>query len=104
MRFDSKIKFWYAKSGYDPTTGKYESGKELVHEDTANVTDMGTDRSANLLGNYTKNAKVIRFLHSIPVMAFDYLTINDGDACYRLNTQREPLKGRTMIVGEDIGN
>ena len=102
MRMTHKIKFYHRESLYDPDEHENLDDIELVHEDMANVTDVGTDRSQALLGNYTKQAKVIRLLHPLSVV-FDYLTIDDDDTHYRMQTQRTPLKGHTLIVGEDIG-
>lgn len=97
-----KIKFYHVESLYDPDEHGYIDDVELLHEDMANVTDMGTSRSQELLGNYIKQAKVIRLLHPLNVI-FDYLTIDDEPTHYRMQTQRTPLKGNTLIVGEDIG-
>lgn len=94
MVFDSVVKFYKEdRRGNNP---------ELLVEDMANVTDLGTDRSAQLLGNINQQALVVRTAHPITV-TFSYLTINDGEKLYRLTTSRKPLKGNTLIVGEDIG-
>lgn len=94
MRMDSVVKFYQE----DHRSGDIK----LVAEDMANVTDVGVDRSANVLGNINQRALVVRTLHPVEV-GFSYLTIDDGDKHYRLTTGRRPLKGNTMIVGEDIG-
>lgn len=94
MRFDSAAKFYTEpRRGSDPD--------KLVAEDMANVTDLGTDRSTQLLGNINQRALVVRTIHPVTV-TWSYLTINDGDKHYRLTTARTPLKGNTLIVGEDI--
>lgn len=94
MRMDKVVKFY--QEGH--RTGEIK----LVGVDMANVTDVGVDRSAKVLGNLNQRSLVVRTLHS-PVAAFSYLTIDDGPKRYRLTTGRQPLKGNTMIVGEDIG-
>lgn len=94
MRMDSVVKFYQE--------GHRSGDIKLVAENMANVTDVGVDRSANVLGNINQRALVVRTLHPVEV-GFSYLTIDDGDNHYRLTTGRRPLKGNTMIVGEDIG-
>lgn len=94
MRMDSVVKFYQE--------GRRSGDVKLVAEDMANVTNVGVDRSANVLGNINQRSLVVRTLHPVEV-GFSYLTIDDGDKHYRLTTGRRPLKGNTMIVGEDIG-
>ena len=95
MRYDNVVKFYFE--------GRKSGEVSLVAEDLANVTDVGVDRSANVLGNINQRSLVVRTLHPL-LVAFSYLTINDGDKHYRLTTRRDPLKGHTLIVGEDIGH
>lgn len=94
MRMDSVVKFYQE--------GHRSGDIKLVAEDMANVTDVGVDRSANALGNINQRALVVRTLHPVEV-GFSYLTIDDSPKRYRLTTARKPLKGNSMIVGEDIG-
>lgn len=94
MRMDSVVKLYQE--------GRRSGDVKLVAEDMANVTDVGVDRSVNVLGNINQRSLVVRTLHPVEV-SFSYLTIDDGDKHYRLTTGRRPLKGNTMIVGEDIG-
>ncbi|MBD5429342.1 MAG: hypothetical protein HDR40_05440 [Lactobacillus sp.] len=103
MRMTHKVKFYRSDSFYDPDAHEFADDVKVVHEDMANVTDMGTNRSQELLGNYVKQAKVVRLLHPLHTV-FDYLTIDNSDTHYRMQTQRTPLKGYTLIVGEDIAN
>lgn len=91
MLMDSVVKFY--------REGRKAGDDRLVAEDIANVTDMGIDRTNQLIGNINQ---LVRTLHSVEV-GFSYLTINDGDKHYRLTTRRDPLKGNTLIVGEDVG-
>lgn len=93
MRMDSVVKFYKEDRRGNP---------ELVAEDMANVTDMGIDRTNELTGNINQRSLIVRTLHPLEV-AFSYLTINDDDKAYRLTTRRDPLKGNTLIVGEDVG-
>lgn len=94
MRMDSVVRFYQE--------GRRSGDVKLVAEDMANVTDVGIDRSANVLGNINQRSLVVRTLHPLEI-SFSYLTIDDGDKRYRLTTKRQPLKGNTLIVGEDIG-
>lgn len=95
MLMDSVVKFY--------REGRKAGDDRLVAEDIANVTDMGIDRTNQLIGNINQRSLVVRTLHSVEV-GFSYLTINDGDKHYRLTTRRDPLKGNTLIVGEDVGS
>ena len=100
MRMDSKIRFYSeSKRKYNPHTSKYEGGNELVATRYGNVTDVGTNRSVELFGKYDQQAKTVRFSEPVTV-SWSYLTIDDGSVKYRLNTERRPLKGVSLIVGE----
>lgn len=100
MRMDSKISFYSdSKRRYNPHTSKYEGGTELVAIRYGNVTDVGTNRSVELFGKYDQRAKAIRFSEPVTV-SWSYLTIDDSPVKYRLNTERRPLKGVSLIVGE----
>lgn len=100
MRMDSKISFYSeSKRRYNPHASKYEGGTELVATRYGNVTDVGTNRSVELFGKYDQRAKTIRFSEPVTV-SWSYLTIDDSPVKYRLNTERRPLKGVSLIVGE----
>ena len=64
----------------------------------ANVTELGTNRSMELLGSYTANSKVVR-LGSVPGK-WSYLMIGDIDKKYRLQTSRQTQKMTSLLVGE----
>lgn len=100
MIFDHKIKFYSeSKRKYNPHTSNYEGTTELVATRYGNVTDIGTNRSVELFGKYDQQAKTIRFSEPVTV-SWSYLTIDDSPVKYRLNTERHPLKGVSLIVGE----
>lgn len=100
---DSIVQFYSTRDRkYNPHTSRYEGGTELVDELEANVTDVGTDRSAQILGNLNANSKVIR-TYEEPPANWDYVIIDGHVTHYRLQTQRKPLKLFTLIVGEDNG-
>ena len=100
MRMDTKINF-YSESGrhYNPHKSKYEGDPELVATRYGNVTDVGANRSVELFGKYDQRAKTVRFSEPVDTN-WSYLTIGDSSIKYRLNTERRPLKGVSLIVGE----
>ncbi|WP_056995168.1 hypothetical protein [Limosilactobacillus equigenerosi] len=103
MRFDSVIKFYSEKGKhYDPKVHGYVGGNQLVSEIMANVTDLGTTRSVQILGSINQEAKVLRLLNPEPP-DWSFLTIDDGDKHYRRTTTRTVLKGNTLIVGGENG-
>ncbi|MBM6954627.1 hypothetical protein H5971_02965 [Lactobacillus coleohominis] len=103
MRMDSIVSFYSATGRkYNPHTHQYEGETKMVVELPANVTDVGTDRSVQVLGNLNANSKVVR-TYEEPPAKWDYLLIDGHVTHYRLQTQRKPLKLFTLIVGEDNG-
>ena len=104
MRKTEIIKFYFQdENGYDPYSEEDTTTEpKLVAKRYANVTDVGTNRLVELFSNLNQNAKVIRL--DCPVNdSWSYLTIDDELTKYRLETQRRPLKGTTLIVGEASG-
>ncbi len=103
MRMDSIVEFHLLeKAHYDPHQHGYVDGEDQVTKLPANVTDVGTDRSSQVLGNLNANSKVVR-TYEKPPAKWDYLLIDGHVTKYRLVTQRKPLKLFTLIVGEDNG-
>lgn len=103
VRYDKLVTFYAAGDRhYDPKTHGYVGGPKMVGTILANITDLGTDRSAQVLGNIDTKAKVIRLIAPAPDK-WDWLTIGNDGPKYRLTTSREVLKGNTLIVGEDNG-
>lgn len=101
--FDHQVTFVFKqKRKYNPLTHKYEGNLVKSEPYCANITDVGTNRSVQLFGNYQQEAKVVR-LTKEPPASWDYLTIDDGDTAYVLQTMRKPLKYFTLIVGESNG-
>lgn len=98
MRLDHDVTFWLDDEAYDPKTHQYGSPKKVATV-AANVTDLGTDRSVQLFGNYNQKAKTIRMAEPINAN-WSYLTIDDNSTKYGLNTDRQPLQNATLIVGE----
>ena len=103
MRFDRKIEFYSkAQRKYNPHTHQYEGKPVLVDSIRANVTDIGTNRSVQLFGNYNQNSKVVRTIKEPPAN-WDYVMIGNHNQKYVLQTSRKPLKHYTLIVGESNG-
>ena len=90
MRLDHEVKFWTDDEEYNPQTHEYGDPKEVATA-AACVTDMGTEKSAQLFGNYAQKAKVIRLTEPITAN-WSYLTIDDEATHYALNTARVPLQ------------
>lgn len=100
MRFNNLVHFFSeADRKYNPESGEYEGGIEEVATVSANVTDLGATRSVELFGKYDASSKVVRTVEPIKV-AWSYLTIDDDEAKYALQTSRQPLKNASLIVGE----
>ena len=98
MRLDTVVKFYSeSERHYDPKTHGYVGGVTLVATVMANVTELGTNRSMELLGSYTANSKVVRLVGSVP-QKWSYLMI--GDKKYRLQTSRQTQKMTSLLVGE----
>ena len=99
MRLDTVVKFYSeSERHYDPKAHGYVGGVTLVATVMANVTELGTNSSMELLGSYTANSKVVR-LGSVPGK-WSYLMIGDIDKKYRLQTSRQTQKMTSLLVGE----
>ena len=103
MIFDHKV-YFYNKSArkYNPPTHQYDGDPKLIDSMVANVTDVGTNRSVQLFGNYNENSKVVRTVKEPPAN-WDYGMIDNHDPKLVLQTSRKPLKYFTLIVGESNG-
>lgn len=87
---------------YDPKQHKYVGDEAPVVKLRANVTDLGTEKSVQLFGDYKHRALVIR-LTKEPPARWSHLTLDGDSKKYVLNTMRTPLKYYTLIVGESDG-
>lgn len=103
MRYNNVIRFYSeGKRRYNFQTSQSEGDPVLLLEVMGNVTDMGADRSKNLLDSITQGAKVVRLVEPVDVK-WSYLTIDDSPKKYRLRTVIKPLKNYSLLVGEDVG-
>ena len=78
MRYDSLISF--VEEGlevYDPATGDYITSEPVSIEKWANVSDLGEEKKALVVGDLSKKAKVIR-LDGVFKDSFDWIEY-DGD-------------------------
>ena len=100
MRFPYDIQFYSnVEEHYDPKVGDYVGGPELVGEEIANVTEIGTDTSVQDFGDIATKNLVIRLVNDVDYK-WAYLTINGLEQKYKPITTRKPLKNNTLIVGE----
>lgn len=100
MIYDHEVRFYSKKDRkYNPHTHGHEGEIKEVGSLIANVTDLGTNRSVELFGNYSQNSLVVRTIKEPPI-SWDYMTIDNGSTHYKRQTQRKPLKYCTLIVGE----
>lgn len=103
MRYNSVIKFYSeGVKRYNFQTSKSEGEPKLLYEAMGNVTDLGVDRSKNLLDSIVQGAKVIRLVEPVN-LKWSYLTIDDSPKKYRLKTVIKPSKYFSLLVGEDVG-
>lgn len=103
MRYSNVIRF-YSESNkrYNFQTSRSEGSPKLLLEVMGNVTDMGVDRSKNLLDSISQGTKIVRLVEPVN-FKWSYLTIDDSPKKYRLRTSMTPLKNYSLLVGEDIG-
>lgn len=102
MRYDTEILFIKdgAGSHYDPDLGEWIDDEPIVTATTANVTDLGTDRSVVLFGSIKQGAKVIRTQPLFLIPEWD--TIEIAGRSYQLTTARQPLDRNSLIVEEVV--
>ena len=99
MRYTDEITFVKrGSSNYDPDLGEHVEGEPTKTGTSANVTDIGTDRSITLFGDIEQGAKVIRTMPLFDVPEWDYIEY-EGKT-YQLTTERSPDKQHTLIVEE----
>ncbi|UQS82604.1 hypothetical protein MOO45_02855 [Bombilactobacillus folatiphilus] len=104
MRKTNDVKFYIENSdsgGYNPITGEYDDGENLVATLPANVTDLSIDRAKQLFGDILDVKKVVRAFKPVD-FDWSYCVINDIK--YQLTTQTNTLNGSSsLIVGRING-
>lgn len=98
MRYDSLISF--VKEGsevYDPATGDYITSEPVLVEKWANVSDLGEEKKALVVGDLSKKAKVVR-LDGVFRDSFDWIDY-DGDK-YVVTLPKFHRRETVFYVGE----
>ncbi len=98
MRLDTDVVF--VKNGseaYDPVAGEVVASNPIETVVSANVTDLGTERSMKLFGDVNEQRLVIRLLEPY-TETFDYIRIKSKT--YKQTTVRDPSMRSSMIVDE----
>lgn len=102
MRYTDEITFVKkGKSKYDPDQGKHvelESSKKT--DTTANVTELGVEKSITLFGSIQQGALVIR---TMPLFfAPEWDQIEYEGKTYQLTKEQHPSNLHTIIVEEVV--
>ncbi|EOI00678.1 hypothetical protein UAY_01781 [Enterococcus moraviensis ATCC BAA-383] len=102
MRYDKSIVFVAesSESHYDADLGEWVESEPKRTDTTANVTDLGTDRSVAIFGTINEGAKVIRTQPLFSVPKWDYIEYRGKT--YQLVTERVPQERHSLIVQEVI--
>ena len=83
-------------SHYDPDLGEWVE-KELTRAVfSANITDIGTDRSAKVFGDIKQGAKVMRMMPLFNMPEYDYIEFDNKK--WALMTYRNPSERNTFIL------
>lgn len=104
MRYNTEIFFVKEGAGshYDPDLGEWVDEEPTCTATSANVTDLGTNRSVALFGSIKQGAKVIRTQPLFLIPEWDTVEI-DGKS-YQLTTARQPLNRNSLIVEEVVAS
>lgn len=98
MRYDSLISFVIeGLEVYDSTTGDYTTSEPVYIEKWANVSDLGEEKKALVVGDLSKKAKVIR-LDGVFKDSFDWIEY-DGDK-YVVTLPKYHRRETVFYVGE----
>lgn len=85
-------------SYYDPDLGEHIEQLPIKKTTSANVTDIGTNRSVTLFGSIKQGAKVIRTMPLFVMPEWDHIEF-EGKT-YQLMTERVPSQRHMLIVEE----
>lgn len=102
MRYTDEITFVKesSESHYDPDLGEYVEGEPFKTVTSANVTDLGTERSVKLFGDIRQGALVIRTMPLFALPEFDHVEISGKT--YKETTVRNPIGRNSLIVQEVV--
>lgn len=100
MRYLDEVAFIKESSDsrYDAELGDYIKAEPTRTVFSANVTDVGTDRSIKAFGDIKRGAKVMRMMPLFDMPEYDYVEF-DGKKWYLL-TYRNPSERNTFILQE----
>ncbi len=87
-------------SHYDPELGEYIKAEPIKAVFSANITDVGTDRSAKVFGDVKEGAKIMRMMPLFDMPEYDYVEFK-GKKWYLL-TYRNPSERNTFILREGV--
>lgn len=102
MRYADEIIFVKRGEGshYDPNLGEWVEDEPTRTLTSANVTDLGTNRSVTIFGSIKEGAKVIRTQPLFAIPKFDYLEFEDKT--WEVITSRVPALRNSLIVQEVV--
>lgn len=98
MRYDKVVTFVSeTEGGYNENTGDYEDGMLIRVTKSANVSDLGEEKKALVVGDLSKKAKVVR-LNGVFTDSFDWIEY-DGDK-YVVTLPKFHRRETVFYVGE----
>ena len=100
MRYLDEVTFIKTSSDshYDPDLGEWVEKEPSRTVFSANITDIGTDRSVKIFGDIKQGAKVMRTMPLFVIPDYDYISF-DGKK-WGLTTSRNPSERNTFILQE----
>ena len=100
MRYLDEVTFIKASSDsrYDPDLGEWVEKEPTRTVFSANITDIGTDRSVKVFGDIKQGAKVMRMMPLFTMPEYDYIEFDNKK--WALTTYRNPSERNTFILQE----
>lgn len=100
MRYLETVTFVKESSGthYDPDKGEWIESEPIKKAFSANVTDIGTERSVKIFGDIKQGAKVMRMMPLFDMPEYDYIEFDDKR--WKLTTYRNPSNRNTFLLQE----
>lgn len=100
MRYLDEVTFIKESSDshYDPDLGEWVEKEPARTVFSANITDIGTDRSAKIFGDIKQGAKVMRMMPLFMMPEYDYIEFDNKK--WDLMTYRNPSERNTFILQE----
>ena len=100
MRYLDEVTFIKTSSDshYDPDLGESVEKEPTRTIFSANITDIGTDRSVKVFGDIKQWAKVLRMMPLFVMPEYDYIEFDNK--MWALTTYRNPSERNTFILQE----